>query len=275
MQRKRKIKALHLCEISCVDRPAHELALATLVKSAKPLEYEPEPHVKIGENAMEIEALNAKISKLTADLATANGEIAGFVKVLALSAESRTAYDSLDIADKSTYLDGSEAIRKSLSDVVANRNPIVYTAEDGTVYRKSDDTRLVTFAKKADEATIAQKAAEKALEDKRLTDEAKKISFIPGTDEARIKLVKAVESLGEEGKAILGHLVQMSETASEDFEFIGKANEPATATDKDSAEVQLDTLTKALVEKTGETYAKSYAKVLDTEAGRALFRKLC
>jgi hypothetical protein len=275
MQRKRKIKALHLCEISCVDRPAHELALATLVKSAKPLEYEPEPLGNIGEDTMDTKALEMQISKLTADLITANGEIAGFIKVMALSAESRAAYDSLDIADKTAYLDGSEAIRKSLSDAIANRNPIVYMAEDGTVYHKSDDTRLVTFAKKADEAMVAQKAAEKALEDKRLFEEAKKISFIPGTDESRVKLVRAVESLGEEGKAILGHLVKMSEIASDDFEFIGKANEPLTITDKESAEVQLDTLTKALVEKTGETYAKSYAKVLDTEAGRALFRKLC
>lgn len=94
--------------------------------------------------------------------------------------------------------------RASLSDAereadLEKSNPIVHKAEDGTVYRKSDDVRLVEMAKRMDEAVKIAKAEAAGRELVELKKRAAEIlKGMPGSDDVHVALLKAAEGIADE-----------------------------------------------------------------------------
>lgn len=219
---------------------------------------------------------NARITKTAA-------MIAG---LLALSAAGAEYVKALPEAEREGFLEKSAEDQQKLIDADLakrqDRDPVVFTASDGTEYRKSDDERLVKMAKDRDADRAALQKAERAREDSEFTKRAEtEMANLTGETTMKVAVIRAIEK----GEAITDEAVrkaalEMLKGANEavrlgksfgrqdpslqqDFDPIGKAD----------AEAQLDKMAEEYAEKNSISKAVAYAKVLDTDKGRALYNK--
>lgn len=228
--------------------------------------------------------VNAKADKAAADLEKAQADNERLAKIAGLNGTHKSHYDTLegDAADEFLGLDeaGRDAAVERAEKVAKDENPVVYTADNGDVYRKSDDPRLVTMAKERDEDRKALKAANAAAEnariEKRATDLLKRA---PGETATHVAIVKAVEGIKDDAvrDAAFETLKGLNDAMAKTFDTLGENGEdPARdseVTEKADAEAKLDKLAKAHADKHGIDYAKAYTAVLATDEGKALYRQ--
>lgn len=211
------------------------------------------------------EAALAKVAALEAELAVAKA-------VGELTDAEKAHYGKLDDAGKKEFLAKSKEDRaKILADIekaAKEEDPVVYKSDTGEEFRKSDDPRLITMAKRADEdrrdLIKARVAAENAEFAKRAETE---LSHFPGTVEVRTAIVKAVAGIEDEEvrKEAEAALKAQNAKLAPAFKTVGAGGSPAIAKgDKESAEAELDTLAKKAVaeDTTGKLdYYTAYEKV--------------
>lgn len=151
-------------------------------------------------NAMPHGGLNTEKSQMDkdkqiADLTAKNAELEKRAGALSkMSAVAFAVFKSLTGEAAEAFLAKSDADRAPQIAEFEKGAAIEYTALDGTVYRKSDDPRMVTLAKRADEERTARLNVELA---KRASDT---LGNLAGADEAHIELLKAVELIPDEKK---------------------------------------------------------------------------
>jgi len=160
----------------------------------------------------------------------------------------KSHHATLDEAGKELFLAKSSAERAMELEVIEKANAIVYTADDGTEFRKNDDPRMVQMAKRADEAdrnlAKALEAEQAATFAKRATTE---LANLPGEQDDQVALLKAVATIeddtvrGNVETILKAHNNNMATTTT----TFGTQLTPVTK--GQSAAVQLDTLAKAHV----------------------------
>ena len=172
-------------------------------------------------------------------------------------------YQSLSKAKQDKFIAKSKEDRAAEIEMLKSADPVVYTSQAGEVFHKSDDVRLVTMAKRADE-TEAQLT--KQLEDNLNIQLAKRaeteLEFMPGTVETRVILLKAVETIKDDSdkQAVLDSLKAKNASMSKSFETIGTTEGEVTGEvlEKSASLQKLDELAKAHAEKESTDYYTAY-----------------
>ncbi len=175
-----------------------------------------------------------------------------------------------DKADE--FLAKSAKERKTEIENLAKADAVIYTDLDGLEYRKSDDSRLLAMAKRADTERKARIEMEKKNEEAVLAKSAESLSHLPGESEDHVALMKGISLLGDEDKEkALKCLNAADEAMSKSFKTLGTSNAPADSSDSDEA---LEALAKKLRENdTNLTEAQAFVKAMETPEGQALYGK--
>jgi hypothetical protein len=207
----------------------------------------------------------AKVEELTKSLDKAN-------RVLALKGDVREFYDSLEAAKQDEFL--TKSTEEQTAEVAKSKDsdPVVYKTADGVEYRKSDDQRLVSLAKQNDElAKAAKESAAKAKEAELRKRASEELSHLPGSEDVRVALLKAVDAIEDEAvrKSALESLKAKDLAMKGAFEQKGHRGSPEAG----SSEDELDIMAKAYAKENKVSFEKAYAEVIKTDEGRKLYKK--
>lgn len=133
-------------------------------------------------------------------LEEANARAVRAEKVAELNDAQRGIFKSLDAEGQTAFLALTPDQRTAEVAKAADADAVVYTDSEGVEYRKSDDVRLVNLAKRADGEREQREATEKASAEADLRKRAEALSM-PGTVEARMAILKGIDSLPEAERA--------------------------------------------------------------------------
>jgi len=186
-----------------------------------------------------------------------------------LSDAHRGVFKSLSGDEAEAFLAMKAEERDAEVAKAADADPVVYETLDGVSYRKSDDSRLVALAKQADEERSARLAMEAERKQERLAKRAAELGNLPGDDDARLALVKAVDGLPEEQRSKVDEILKSANSGlAKAFERTGTSAVPQTT----DAESKLDALAKRIQSEDPKlSFAKAYDTALKTDEGRALY----
>ena len=139
-----------------------------------------------------VEELGAQLSRAHAVVALTGEERAHFE---ALPEEARTAFLAKSADDRKAEIG---AVTKAAQDA----NPVVFTAADGTEFRKSDDPRAIAMAKRLD-ATEQENAALKARDEQTTLEKRAEaeLPHLPGDVKTRAAMLKAIDGIEDESSA--------------------------------------------------------------------------
>jgi hypothetical protein len=256
---RRRARALDM-----TDQLPEEGVLADLLKSAE----SSGGSVAKGEDTMaddnkELDALKAQVAALTA-----------------LTGVQKAHYDTLDADGKDAFLKmdagDMDAAIKSAEVEKAAADPVVYTADNGDEFRKSDDPRLVKMAQERDSERKENIRLQKKAEDDALAKRAEtELTNLPGDLGVRKALLKAAESIEDEATrtgaldALKAHNAQMAPA----FSVVGTSAAPDVLKSSDgaSAQAELESLAKSRAAEKGEDFYTAYEAV--SEANPALLQK--
>jgi hypothetical protein len=218
-----------------------------------------------------LEAATKRAEKAEADLVEAKARAD-------MTDAQKAHFDGLDKAldddKRKAFLAKSADERQAEVEESTKADSVVYTAKDGTVYRKSDDPRLANMAKDRDADREALDKSTKAVQEADLRKRAETdLKHMPGTVETRMAMLKAIASIedDEEREAAEQALKAQNESMSKAFENAGVINriDPLEG----SPEAELDTLAKKYAADHKVHYATAYDAVLRTQEGGALYAK--
>ena len=232
------------------------LALVTKTEGGEPMTTQTDTQPTV-------EELRAQLARAHAVVALTGEERAHFE---ALPEEARTAFLAKSADDRMSEIG---AVTKAAQDA----NPVVFTAADGTEFRKSDDPRAIAMAKRLD-ATEQENAALKARDEQTTLEKRAEaeLSYLPGDVKVRAAMLKAIDGIEDEAQreAALGALKAQNEAMSKAFQTYGHGSQPEPGSPDD----QLDKLAKGYAEKNGGTFEAAYMKVADTPEGQALYQQI-
>jgi hypothetical protein len=234
-----------------------------------------DPADDVGKSSEEdVDMSDKNAGNLSAELKKRDDEIARLEAVIDLTPEYRAHYDGLTDTKKSAFLGKDDVGKAAELEAVEKANPVVYTAKDGTEYRKNDDPRLVAAIQKMDEeredmAKFRVEAEQTAFE-KKATD---LLGLIPGEQIEKVALVRAVAKIDDDETR--GKVEKLLEGANKVYKLamttVG-VTEPAAALTPDNPGVKLAELAKAEKEKDpGLRDDQAMNKVLDTAEGQRLY----
>ena len=223
-------------------------------------------------------ALEAQNQELQRKLARAEA-------VAALPVAEREHFEKLDASGQDAFMKLDASGRASAVAAAAEANAVVYTASDGTVFRKSDDPRLVAMAKRVDDEARKTASAEARAKDAEYSKRAvEELAHIPGTVAVRAAMLKAVDAIPDEAerKAALEALHAQNAEIGKAFDSLGvtgvtaRSADPGTAGASGSeAERKLDEMAKQLqAAKPGLSFEKAYQQVLESPEGSKLYTKV-
>lgn len=240
--------------------------LADLLAAAKQSEKQPsEGDSEMADDNKELDALKAQVATLTA--------------VAALTGVHKTHYDTLDEDGQAEFMKmddaGRDAAIKAEADKKADADPVVYKCEaTGEEFRKSDDPRMVSMAKRMDEDRKENIRLQKAAADEALTKRAEELKFVPGDITVRKAMLKAIDGIEDEEVRKKAHesIKGMNRDNSPMFKTVGAGGTPVVKADTVAeAEAELDRLAKERASKEGEDFYTAYDKV--SEANPDLLKK--
>ena len=209
-----------------------------------------------------------------AELQKRDATIANLQLVIGLSPEHRAYYDSLPLAKREDFLTSTDAAKAAFIEAAKAANPVVYTAADGTEYRKSDDPRLVKMAEERDADRKEAAAMRLETENVRFEKTADELlGLLPGEKAEKIALVRAVAKIDDEPTRAGVHklLAAANKICTMAMTTIGKA--APVAVDSASAESVLQAEIRKLREADPNlSEAQATSKLMDTAAGQALYK---
>lgn len=241
-------------EISAVDRPAQAGAQFVIMKrnSTPPKEKNPDMSTTPELTA----AQKAKIAK--AD------------KLSDMTPDHFGFYKGLTGAAAEAFLSADEATRSAQIEKAQSADPVVYTSIDGDVFRKSDDSRLVAAARRADEMAKALAKRDEADADRQHTEVAKGFESLKGSLEVRTAVVKAIA--GIESDELRTGAMELLKAADATAKSLTKNSGTAGNEDAGSdGEDPLAAMAKAYATKNEVSLTQAYAEVMKTPEGQALY----
>lgn len=201
-------------------------------------------HVSKGDNQMsddikkvaDLEAQVATLTKSVTDLTKAKDEAEAKAADLAKAA---------DIAKNDEVLKvGETEVRKS---AVGEATFAMFKAQQADLQKARDETDMAILTKRAGD----------------------ELGQLPGEAIAKAKVLKAINGMSAEDKAVLDTMLKAGQAAiAKGFQKFGVVSGGANA---DNPTAKLDTLAKAKAEKDSISFAKAYTAVLDTEEGKRLY----
>lgn len=185
-----------------------------------------------------------------------------------LSDAHRVYFKSLKGADADAFLAASETDRSETIRKAQEANQVVFTAEDGTVYRKNDDPRLVELAKGMEAERKERKKFQEQAAKADLEKRAAELTHIPGDLAVRVSLLKGIDALPEAERApALAALKAQNERLGKSFERTGTSADVSP----DSSLDPLDTLAADIAKRDKCTFEQAYSKALNTPEGQKLY----
>jgi hypothetical protein len=218
--------------------------------------------------AADVTAVEKKFEEQIASL-TKRAERA---EALASLSDAHRAYaKSLVTSDEvDSFVASSETDRTSIVAKAAESNAVVYTSMDGTSYRKNDDGRLVKMAREMDEEKKKRMKMEQEAYKADLEKRAAELAHIPGDLNARVALLKGIDSLQAEERAIaISALKAQNDRLGKSFQTIGTSSAPSADENLDP----LDSLASDIAKRDGISFEKAYAKALNTVEGQKLYNR--
>lgn len=191
----------------------------------------------------------------------------------ALTDVEKAHMGTLDEAGQEEFLKADKEARKAdldrAEELAKAEDPVVYTAADGSEFRKSDDPRLVRMARERDEDRAIAKAAREEQETLQFEKAASTdFASLPGETRTKVELLRAVSRIedGEVRKSVVDLLKANNSEMAKALERIGTTGEARSA----PAE-KLDALATEKAKKEGISFEKAYGQVMETDEGRKLY----
>lgn len=207
--------------------------------------------------AADIQAVEKRVTELETELETskAYGQ---------LTDAQKAHYDGLDETARGEFLKLSPEARASVIEKIQADDPVVYTSDDGTEFRKSHDPALVNMAKGRDEDRRELRKQREENERQRLEKRAgDELSHLPGDTVVKVAALRAVEGIEDKDQreGVEALLRAADATAAKSFETIG-TRQPSDETD------EVEAIAKNIRDKDPNlTPEQAYAKALETPEG--------
>lgn len=188
-----------------------------------------------------IKAITDEVAAIAKRLEAADAEHAEAVAKADMSDAEKAHYGTLDEDAKKRFLEMTADDRKKSVKKAADADPVVYKSErTGEEFHKSDDPRLVRYAKQADEDAAIAKAERVAREDaefaKRADDELKVFSEDIAKRDTKIAILRGIAKMDEEPRGALLKMLEVGGKAiSAAFGKIGHSRETAAKSAGDFA----------------------------------------
>lgn len=199
------IHDLDLQEFSAVDAPAHEGARAAIQRRAPILttESHQEPSTM---TTPDLASVQADLSKAQAALTSVTAERDALQKrfdyqgkLVGLTDAERAHLETLDEAERPTWVGKSKAARQADVDAALAADPVVVTLPDGTSVRKSAGSLQIGMAKtivmQAKQLSDSNEVVERTRLEKRAATE---LGNVGGDAAGKVALLKAVEGIADE-----------------------------------------------------------------------------
>lgn len=242
--------------------------LAALTKDASN-----EPAGSAGENVGTGEDDMSDENKTQADLEAMTKRAERAEAIAKMSSDVRSHFDALDAAGQDAFLAKSEADQAADIAKAADANAEVYKANDGSVYTKADDPRLVAMAKSRDADAAKLAKAEEEAADAKLEKRAAELEHIPGDVDTRKAMLKSIDGIEDETQrdAALTALKAQNDALGKAFVETGVSGRTSETGEDNSAEAELDELAKKHAEDNSVSIAKAMTAVLETPKGAELY----
>jgi hypothetical protein len=227
---------------------------------------EPEEVLMPKDNTPTVESLSDDLEKVNAELLIAKsyGEF---------DDSEKAHYATLDETAQGDFLGMTSEQRSDELAKSEGANPVVYTAADGTEFRKNDDPRFVAMAKRADANEKIAKNERKQRQDLEIAKRIKEeIPEVPGDEIAKTALYIAVDGIEDDEvrKNVYAILKAHNETLKLALEKRGeKPGEILKAED----ELKKNVLEYQKLHQI-ETYEMAYSKYLDTPEGQEIYARM-
>ena len=209
------------------------------------------------------------VETITAEKVAVEAKLAKAEAFGKLNDAEKTHLSSLDEAGQEEFMKMDDNSRASILEKAVEDNPVIYTANDGSEFRKSDDPRMVKMAKDHDSD---RKLLKKEREEREVIELTKRsedeLNNLPGDTEVKVALLKAIGSVTDEGTRdkINEMLKAGNDAQSAAFNPQGTST-PASGDAND----KLNVLAKAYGEKHEVSFHKAYVAVLETDEGQELY----
>lgn len=226
--------------------------------------------------ALEDQQMTEK-SKQAADETAVNEALAEMTKraeraeaLVSMGEEQRSYCKSLvNASDVDAFIAMSNEDRDEVIAKAAASNGVVYTAEDGTEYRKNDDPRLIKMARDMDAEKKKRMKMEQQAYKAELEKRAAELAHIPGDESARVALLKGIDTLPQEERdAAMAALKAQNERLGKAFTTVGTS----IAGSDDSLD-PLDSMAADIAKRDGISFERAYAKALSTTEGQKLYNR--
>jgi len=217
------------------------------------------------------EELEKSLEEKDTELKKVQDELEVVKAISVLTDAEKAHYNTLGDEEKASFLKlDADGRNKELEKLQAS-DPVVYTDEAGTEYKKSDDPRLVQMAKDRDEDRKLAKADREKSERLELEKRADAdLKHLPGDQAVKVAVLKAVDGIEDEEVRKSAHemLKAQNESHKGAFEEIGSRGEGFK-----KASDELDALAKKHAAENKMSYATAYDAVLKTEEGKKLYEQ--
>ena len=187
-----------------------------------------------------------------------------------------STFDALAETDQVEFITKSVAVQEAEVQNAQLANAVIHKDRNGIEYRKDDDPRLVQMAKDADEQAKSIKKMQEDNSDLRLQKMVDEYKFLPGTDEARTALVKAVDGISDAELKKSAFEILKSKNANNGrmFQTTGTTGNGSAELEKGNVETEFDDLIKKNMEANpGIIEEQAWDNVLQTTEGAAAYEK--
>lgn len=162
------------------------------LKSVSNGKVQKEQKTMTDKNEKTVEAVEKQLQEI-------QGELAVSKAFGALNDAEKAHYADLDSKEQTAFLKMDADGRKAVLSKIQEADPVVYTDSEGNDYRKSDDPRTVSSAKRADKAEKIAKEERDKREDQELEKRAgAELDNLPGDLDVKKALLKAVNGIKDE-----------------------------------------------------------------------------
>ena len=277
-------------EISAVDAPAQRGARAVIMKrdggsdagetldlfastagDMPPSREKADHEADIGKNDRVREMPDTIADDLSAELEKRDRRIADLEVILSMEPHVRAHYEKLSASKQREFLSLDDFARSDRVAKAAEADSVVYTADNGDEFRKSDDPRLVKMARERDEerrqAEKYRIEAERADLCKRANDE---LGSVPGSELAKSELIRTVDGIeDEEVRSEVGKILKACEKV---FKMaMSTRGVSSGAGVSESAQDQIDRGVRKIMDRDGITESEAYSKYLSSPEGRRAY----
>lgn len=216
---------------------------------------------------------------LTARIRDLESQNARYEKQLTLTDAQRTHFAKLKGGDADNYLNLTPSQREGVLIEIEKADEIVYTATDGTKYRKSQPVEVINAAKATDAMNAQLERLAKREKDFEFAKRGSELlpNILKGArGDIPMRLMRAVENeftKADERDEVLKGLKQY-DAAFKELTVAKGFNPHRDPDEQQTPQAQLDHLTAEYAKANNVPIHKAAAAVLDTDAGAKLYAQL-